>query len=200
MIVAAQRANVGAASASTGTTVYSGDRLSTDSQGSLQLSAAAAQLLLPSSSAVIMDDSGGTPSAKLLLGTAIFSSANARAFTLYASKAAVRPQADVRTIGQITYLKENELLVTSRRGGLIVTVEDETQIIPEGTTFRVLLDPSPAEPAQGPEGAGSGKRRPLQTRMPLKPGRSRFLITATAITGGLTAYLITEAFESPDRP
>jgi hypothetical protein len=41
--------------------------------------------------------------------------------------------------------------VTARRGSLLVTVE---QIVAEGTSYRLLLDPFIA---QGPEGAGTGK-------------------------------------------
>jgi len=199
-VIAADRAHVGAANASVGTTVYGGDRLSTDPEGSVQLRAGAARLLLLSSSAVIVNDSEGAPSAKLLLGTATFSTGNAHAFTLYASKAAVRPQTDAQTIGQVIYLNEKELLVTSRRGGLTVTVEDETQVISEGTSYRVLLDPSSPEPGQGPEGAGSGKRGPLQTGGPLKAGRSRFLIVATGVVGAITVFAVSEALESPNRP
>lgn len=199
-VIAADRAHVGEASADVGTTVYSGDRVSTDLQGSMQVRAGAARLLLLSSSAAIVDDNEGTPSAKLVLGTATFSTGNAHAFTLYASKAAIRPQTDAPTIGTVTYVNDKELLVTARRGGLTVTVEDEVQVIPEGNSFRVLLDPSVAE-EQGPEGAGSGgKQGKNQAGGPLKAGRSRFLIVATAFIAAGTGVAIYKALESPDRP
>jgi len=199
-VIAADHAHVGAASASVGTTVYGGDRLSTDTQGSVQVRAGAARLMLLSSSAVVVNDNEGAPSAKLLLGTATFSTGNARAFTLYASKAAVRAQTDAPTIGQVIYLSEKELLVTARRGALTVTVEYETQVISEGTSYRVLLDPASPEPPQGPEGAGSGKKGPWQTGGPLKAGRSRFLIVATGVVGIATFVAAYEALESPNRP
>lgn len=199
-VIAAERAHVGEAMADVGTTVYGGDRISTDSQGTMQLRAGAARLLLMSSSAAIVNDNEGAPSAKLLLGTATFSTGNAHAFTLFASKAAIRAQTDAPTIGQVTYLNEKELLVTSRRGGLTVTVENETQVIPEGGSFRVLLDPTPEE-AQGPAGAGAGQDTSHRGGGgPLKAGRSRFLIVATAVVAGVTAFGIYKACESPDRP
>ncbi len=199
-VIAAERAHVGEASASVGTTIYGGDRLSTEMRGSVQVRAGAARLLLLSSSAAIVNDNEGAPSAKLLLGTATFSTGNAHAFTLFASKAVVQPQADVPTIGQVTYINENELLVTARRGGLTVTVADETQIIPEGTSYRVYLDPAP-EAAQGPAGAGSGKdQNEHKGREPHRAGRSRFLIVATGLTGVATYLALTEALESPARP
>ena len=105
---------------------------STELQGSVQVRAGAARLLLLSSSAAIVNDSEGAPSARLVLGTATFSTGNAHAFTLFASTAAIRPQTDAPTIGQVTFLTDKELLVTARRGGLTVTVEDETQVVAEG--------------------------------------------------------------------
>jgi len=200
-VIAAERAHVGEAGANVGTTVYSGDRVSTDLQGSMQVRAGAARLLLQSASSAIVDDNEGTRSAKLVLGTATFSTGNARAFTLYASKAAIRPQTDAPTIGTVTYVSETELLVTARRGGLTVTVEDEVQVVPEGNSFRVLLDPS--EAAQGPEGAGSGKHDHDRNRGsggPLAAGRSRFLMLATAMIAAGTAVAVYKALESPDRP
>jgi len=198
-VVTAERAHVGEAGASVGTTVYSGDRVSTEQQGTMQLRAGAARLLLQSSSAAIVDNNEGAPSARLVMGTATFSTGNAHAFTLYASKAAIRPNTDAPTIGMVTYLSERELLVTARRGDLVVAVEDETQVVPAGNSFRVLMDPE-AAPAQGPEGAGSGKERNRGMGGPLKAGRSRFLMLATGLIAAGTGVAIYKALESPDRP
>ena len=197
-VVAADRAHVGEAGANVGTTVYSGDRVSTDLQGSMQVRAGSARLLLLSSSAAIVDDNSGTPSARLVLGTATFSTGNAHAFTLFASKAAIRAQTDAPTIGTVVFVSEKELVVTARRGSLTVTVEDETQPIAEGASYRVLLDP--ADP-QGPEGAGSGKHdRDKGSGGPLAAGRSRFLMLATGMIMAGTAIAVYKAMESPDRP
>jgi hypothetical protein len=198
-VIAADRAHVGDAHADVGTTVYGGDRLSTELQGSVQVRAGAARLLLLSSSAAIVNDSEGAPSARLVLGTATFSTGNAHAFTLFASTAAIRPQTDAPTIGQVTYLGDKELLVTARRGGLTVTVEDETQVVAEGSSYKVLLDPSAV--AQEPAGAGSGNQGPTRGGGgPLRAGRSRFLIMATALTAAGTGIALYYALESPDRP
>jgi hypothetical protein len=198
-VIAADRAHVGQTSADVGTTVYGGDRISTDAQGNMQLRAGAARLLLLSSSSAIVDDSDGAPSARLVMGTATFSTGNAHAFTLFASKAAIRAQTDAPTIGQVTYLSEKDLLVTSRRGGLTVTVENETQVVPEGSSFHVLLDP--AAESQGPAGAGTeNKKQKGSNTGPLKAGRSRFLIVAVGATGIATYFALSEALESPARP
>jgi hypothetical protein len=198
-VIAADHAHVGEAGADVGTTVYSGDRVSTELKGSVQVRAGAARLLLLSNSAAVVNDNAGAPSAKLVLGTATFSTGNARAFTLYASKAAIRPQTDAATIGTVTYVNDKELLVSARRGGLVVTVEDEEQVVAEGSSFRVLVDPTVA---QGPEGAGAppaGGGRGGQGG-PLHAGRSRFLLIATALTAAGTGVAIWAVCESPFRP
>ena len=79
--------------------LFGGDRLGTEDQGKVQIRAGAARLLLSASSATV-NDSEGAPWAKLLSGTATFSTGNAHAFTVYASKAAIRAQSDAPTIEQ----------------------------------------------------------------------------------------------------
>jgi hypothetical protein len=200
-IVTAERALVGDSSAEVGTTVFSGDRLSTSREGSVQVRAGAARLLLQSGSAATLNDSEGAPSARLLLGTATFSTGNSKAFTLFASRASIRAQSDGPTIGQVTYLNEKELLVVSKRGPLTITVDGETEVIADGTAYRVLLDPAPTM-AQGPEGAGAGKedRRRGMGGPPLHAGRNYFLITAIGVSALVTGLAVSEALESPNRP
>jgi len=114
-VIAADRAHVGEAKAEVGTTVYGGDSISTELQGSVQLRAGKARLLLLSSSSAVVSDTQGAPAAKLLSGAATFSTGNAHAFTLFASAAAIRPQTDAPTIGRVSYIGPKELLVRDSR-------------------------------------------------------------------------------------
>lgn len=199
-VIAADRARVGEAKAEVGTTVYAGDSLSTALQGSVQVRAGKARLLLLSSSCAVISDTEGTPAARLLNGTATFSTGNAHAFTLFASDAAVRAQTDAPTIGQVSYLGPKELLVRATRGSLVVTVENDAQIVAEGTSYRVMLD-QPEEMAQGPAGAGSGRDRGLGSgRPPRRAGRSRFIYIAGGAAAVVTYLAVSEALESAQRP
>lgn len=188
IVLTADHAQVGASPVSVGTTVYGGDLLSTEAQGNLQVRAGAARLLLAGSTTAVLNDNEGMYSAKLIRGTAVFSTGNAHAFTLFASKAAFSAHTDAPTIGQVTYVSDKELLVLAKRGDLVVTVEGESQVIPEGASYRVLLDP-PADPGQGPAGAGGGG--------PLPAGRNRFLLVAITLTAIGTTFAIIAAWESP---
>src|SRR5246127_239836 len=197
-ITSATGAYVGSASASSGSTVFGGDHLSTEKFGSLQVRAGAARFMLSSASSAAVDVSPGIPSARLLAGTVVFSTAHARAFLLHASKAEIRPQTDQPTVAQVSYINEKELQVRSTRGSLAITVDGETQIVPEAMAYRVILDPESyyaAENAQGPRGVGTRQGGP-----PLKAGKSHFLLIAIIVTGIATGVALYEALQSPDAP
>ena len=198
-VITADHARVGESSVEVGATIFSGDRLSTEAQGSMQIraGAGAARLLLQGASAAIVSETDGAPSARLLQGAATFSTGNARAFTLFVSRAIIRSDSDAPTIGQVTYLSERELLVTSKRGSLIVTVDAESQVIPEGSSYRVVLDTL----AQGPEGAG-GKDKDNKRKggPPLVAGRNYFVPVAIGFAAIVTGIAVSEALESPNRP
>jgi hypothetical protein len=193
-IVYVDRAHVGAAEASVGATVFSGDKLTTDQSGSVQVRAGAARLLLSSSSAALLDQDAVSPFATLTSGSATFSTANSKAFAVHFGSAVIRPNTDLPTIGQVTVLNAKELVVKATRGSLSVAVEGDVRVIPEGTGYRIVLDPN-AEP-QGPRGAGSkGVGGP-----PIKAAKSKFMWYAIGVTAVVTFFAVQEALESPDRP
>jgi len=193
-VVYADRANVGSATASVGSTVFGGDRLITGSSGSLQVRARAARFLLSSASTAILLQEETSPAAILTSGSATFSTANANAFALHVFTAVVRPNSNEPTIGQVTVVSRNEMVVKSTRGALACTVDGETRVIAEGETYRVVMAPeggAPAASAQGPKGSGG---------RPLKAGRSKAIYYIAAGTAVVTIFALHEALESPDRP
>jgi len=199
-ITSAFGAHVGAANATVGATIFGGDKLSTLQTGSLQVRTGAARLMLSGGSAATVSDTNGTPSATLQQGTAIFSTANAKAFVLRASVAEIRAETDQPTVAQVTYVNKDELIVRSTRGSMAITVDGETQTVPEGMAYRVILDPdsypTTAAAPQGPQGAGAkGNGRP-----PRRAGRSRFLLIAIVLTSAATGVALYEVLQSPSRP
>jgi hypothetical protein len=198
-VVASDHASVGGAGAAVGTTVFDGDKLSTADSGSVQLRAGAARFLLSASSLATMHENGGMPEATLQRGSATFSTAAAKAFSLNALTAVIRPKSDDPTIGQVTMLGEKELLVKCARGTLTITVGDDSRVISEGNAYRVVLDPAKSEEAQTqppPRGAGTkGSGGP-----PLMAAKSKFVWYAAAAVGVVTYLVLDEVLESPDRP
>src|SRR5467141_4911825 len=194
-VVYADRAHFGASVASVGATVFSGDRLSTEQSGSVQVRAGAARLLLSSASSATFSQDEASPSATLTFGSATFSTANSNAFALHVASAVIRPSTNQPTIGQVTVLNPKELIVKSTRGSLSIAVEDDVREIPEGAAYHVVLDPNAAVP-QGPRGAGTkGYGGP-----PIKAAKSKFMWYVIGATAVATYLAFKEVFESPERP
>ncbi len=197
-VVSADRAHVGTAAASAGSTVFAGDKLDTEQAGNLQIRAGAARLVLTGSSRVVWGDENGAPSATLTGGTAAFSTSNAKAFVLHAGTAVFRPRDNEPTVANVTLLNAKELVVRCSRGALLIGVDDDVRVIPEGTAYHVVLDPDAAIPA-GALPAAAAPSSWGQDR-PIKAGKSKFIWYAIAFTSIVTAFLIWQALESPDRP
>jgi hypothetical protein len=116
-----------------------------------------------------------------------------------AREARIRAAENVPTVAQISVIGPKELRVTARRGSLELTYRDETERIPEGASYRVLLDPSPADlpPAMNGRGPGSWPGKPPNPGG--KTSRAFFFYLAAATTP-ITVWVLHEAWESPDRP
>jgi hypothetical protein len=200
-VIAADGANVGGGSLSAGTTVFAGDRLFTTGTGSVQLRAGAARLLLSGDSAVVLAKAV-SPEASLTRGTAVFSTATAKAFAMHVGSMVIRPETDQPTVAQVSVVGPKQLVVRSTRGAVSVAVDDDVRVIPEGMAYRIVLDPTEAELAtadatdQDPQGVGSGRRG----GRPRRAGRNRFIWFAIGVTALITGLALSEAMESPDRP
>src|SRR6195256_754927 len=110
-VLYADRAHVGAAQASVGATVFSGDRLSTEQTGSVQVRAGAARVLLSSASSAMFSQDDASPAATLTSGSVTFSTANSNASALHVASAVIRANSNQPTIGQVTVLNPKELIV-----------------------------------------------------------------------------------------
>jgi len=196
MVVSADRARVGTAAASVGTTVFAGDRLETEQLGKVQVRTNAARLLLSGSSRATWSTEADTPAATLTSGTATFSTANSNTFALRMASAIIRPEGKGPTVGNVTVLSAKELVVRCSRGAVSITVDDDSRVIPEGAAYHVVLDPDPsmmasADPAQ----PASSSAKP-----PKSGGKSKFIWFAIGTAAIVTFFAVTEALESPDRP
>lgn len=200
-VVYAERAHIGTAAASVGATVFAGDKLDTEQErGGLQIRAGAARLQLAASSGLVWGAEGGPPSATLTRGTAAFSTAGAKAFVLHAGTASFRPRGDEPTIANVTLLNPKELVVRCSRGAVLIAVEEDVRVIPEGTAYRVVLDPEAAARLGGAPAASPATEKAWGQDPPRKTGRSNFIWYAIGFTALVTWFAVSEALESPDRP
>jgi len=137
--------------------------------------------------------------ADLAGGSLVFSSALASAMEIRAREARIRAAGNVPTVAQISVVGPKELRVTARRGALEVTYRDETERIPEGASYRVLLDPSPIDIPYAANGRGPGSWPATPPKRSGKTGKGLLLIAAGA-AASITIWVMHEAWESPDSP
>jgi hypothetical protein len=143
VIAQAERAHLDSALAATGATVYAGDSFDTDPGGTLRLRVGASQFyLLASSGATLTQNSGGAMMT-LTRGTAGFSSATSGQLQLDTPAGMVRGVQGEPAYGQVTIKSPNELVVSAFRGELILDNEGEFHSIPEGKSYRVVIEPDP---------------------------------------------------------
>lgn len=185
VVIQAERARLGASPAIEGATIFNGDTLSTDTTGNVRVRLGGAQLYLSANSAALLLEKPDGVRAELRSGTVVFSSTGERAIELRASEARIRPRTSLPTLAQITLVGPYELLLTCRRGELEVTIGDEIHAVPEGTSYRVFIEPEVPNPQGGP---------------PKKAARSRFLLITLIAIGAGAGVGIGLALMSPDRP
>jgi hypothetical protein len=194
----AERAYIGDALASPGTSVYDGDRLSTDADGSLRLTVGTAALhLAPQTRLTVhLPDSGKDTEVELTAGTLALSSAKPPAIAVLANAAWIRCAATFPVAAQISIVNAKELRILARRGSLQFTYEGESALIPEGIAYRVLLDPDD-DPANASASGSNGQKSGIAG----KP----FLLIAIVVAAGaaaaaFTTIILTPNYQSPDRP
>jgi hypothetical protein len=110
---------------------------------------------------------------------------------LLASGATIRPAGTQATVAQVTWVNANELLLTSTRGALEVSLGEEVKTIEAGSSYRMEMQDDVGQGPQGQQGSGAP---------PAHPGRRRralfFLIgggIATATGIGIWRVLLSPA-------
>lgn len=201
VITEANRAYLRNRPVSTGTTLYDGDRLSTEPQGVLRLRSRAATFYLGGESQATLrgesDDEKGTQ-LELAAGSLVFSSPQAAAAEILADEAIIRPAADAPTIGQITAVASKILHLYARRGSLKFSYRDESEVIAEGESYRVVLDPPDDDTAAKPD-----SDHPRRTPSRRRKGFLFFLIgagAAAAAAGGMAAPSASPAIANSESP
>ena len=157
VILQAQNATLRASDGIAGTTIFAGDTVSTGHSGSMLVRMGAAQVEVMADSVVSFEEfDSGIAGANLVQGTVGFATPETGTVAVRAAGMVIRPQPQRLTQGRVTVVGPSELLVTSYRGPLDVSMGNESLTIPEGTTYRVQGDSK----GPGPVGAGAEAARP----------------------------------------
>jgi len=202
IVVASHSATLGNGIASDGATLYNGDRLVTAPNGGLSLRSGDSMLYMAGSTQVTLHQSQShNPSiqkslirANVTSGSVSFSLSPDQYFLVSAQGALIGPAAPMATLGEITILDARSFEIHARRGPLKIVYFDDSEVIPEGKSYRVEL--------AGPDSTNS-TQPPIKTRT--RPAGSRrfillFLIGAAAISAIGVGVGYVQSVESPDCP
>ncbi len=187
VVVAAENANVGTGITSTGATIYDGDRLQTPVGSSLRVRFGSGQLALRQSTIADVHAFPNGFSANLASGTVAVSSVEGQTFQVIADGATVRPANADATSGQIAMISPTELVLTSTRGTLEVTMGDEVKTLEAGNSYRLEVETEDPGPAPNPQA-------------PHATARNRFLWIAIPAVGVVTGIVVWRALVSPSNP
>ena len=198
VVTQASRANIASASVTAGANVYDGDLLTTFSDGLLRVRSGAAQFYLAGQSGVRMSSAPSGTLVQLTAGTLVFSSANSGAMDIEVSQAHIRAANDMATVAQISYVSPRIIEVRAKRGPLQLSYKDDRELLPEGTSARILLDPSDEELV-----TSSAANSPFPDQKGPHPGKKRrkaFIIFWGSVAALTLGWIICEALESPSKP
>jgi hypothetical protein len=198
IVVLADHANAGSQAAIEGTTVFDGDRLTTEAGGALRLQVGEDLVSLADQSCVMIHrgarGTGMEFEAELVPGGVTLSVAKGIEAEIVASSARIRSEAETRGVVQVRIVERNELLVFAKRGAAEISYHGETETIAEGKSYRVLLRPD----EDGTSGDQSAKKAG-------KRGKVLVLIGVGAATAAGIVLLSRggnggKSVESPDHP
>lgn len=185
VVLQADRAQVGADITTGGATIYEGDRLETVADGTLRARLGGPQIYLrPNTAAEVHSLSNGF-SASLMHGTLVVSSAKGQDFQLLADGATIRPVRAQETVAQVSWVNAKELVLTSNRGAIEVSMGDEVKTVEAGNSYRMEVETADPNPQGGP---------------PLRTGRNRFVLIAIIGVSAATGIGIWRALISPSAP
>src|SRR6266478_1863855 len=188
MVTHAERAHVGEAAASVGSTIYDGDRLSTEAGGVLRISGPYLTLQLDAQSILTLRrpaSKEGSAEADLACGTLVLSAARNGSVSVVADDALIRPAANAATLAHIRVVNPKELRIYAQRGALEFSYHGESEVVAEGAAYRVLLDPSEKE-------AVALESEPANQKPSM--GHHKFLLMAIGIAAGIAIPVVITAF------
>jgi hypothetical protein len=211
VVVKSSAAHIGNAAASDGATVYSGDSLSTDDNGAIQVRVGTLSFELQSNSAAHIYRAPYGAIVELDRGSAIYNTPGGHEnLVIVASDVRVTPVLSLSDFGSVTIDDPCKVTVNSQRGQVDVHVGSESKLVEQGKAYRVLaeneisyrdyLSPDDNDYHNHHDHKPCAAMQMAKGHPPIAAGQSRFLYVAAGTVALLTAWGIKEAFESPNRP
>jgi hypothetical protein len=211
IVVKSAAAHIGNAVASDGASVYSGDFLSTEDNGAIQVRVGALSLELQNNSAAHIYRAPYGAIVELDKGSAIYNTPGGQEnLVIVASDVRVTPVLSLSDFGRVSIDDPCKVTVYSQRGQVDVHVGSESKLVEQGKAYRVVaeneisyrdyLSPDDNDYHRHHDHKPCAAMQTVKGHAPVAAGQSRFLYVAAGTVALLTAWGIKEAFESPNRP
>ena len=202
---------IGNAAATEGSSVYSGDYLSTQDNGSLLVRLGALSLELQGSSGAHVYGAPYGAIVELDRGTLVYITPGTQQnLVVVASDVRVTPALDTPDFGRVSIDDPCDLTVYSQRGQAHVQVGSESRMVEQGKAYHVraeneltyskYLSPDAGDYHRYHEHRACAPPLTAKNHIPMAAGQSHFLIATVAVVGGITTFGVLKALESPDRP
>lgn len=202
---------IGNAAVTDGSSVYSGDYLSTQDSGSLLIRVGGISLELEGSSGMHIYRAPYGAVVELNRGSVIYTTPGSKEnVVIVASDVRVTPDLSLSDMGRVSIDNPCEITVYSQRGQVNVQAGRENRLVEQGKAYRVRAenrisyrqylspdaddyhryhDHEPCAPLEMVHGHG-----------PIAPGQSRFLLVSAALIGAGAGVATWKALESPSQP
>ncbi len=186
VVLSSENAHVGAGVTTSGATIYDGDRLQTPENSTLRVKLGSGQIVLRQNTIADVHAFPNGFAASLNAGTIVASSAEGQTFQLLADGATITPANAQPTSGQVAMISPTELVLTSTRGTLQITMGDEVKTLEAGSSYRLEVESEDAAAAD--------------PQSPHPTARNRFLWIAIPVVAAVTGIVIWRALVSPSTP
>lgn len=186
VVLAAENANAGVDATYSGATIYDGDRLVTQDIGTMRVRLGTGQIFLHKSTSTQVHAIPNGFSADLDVGSVSISSSEGQTFQLLADGATISPASSHPTTAQISKISPTELILTSTRGALLVTMGDEVKTVEPGSSYKMEVETEEADPQK--------------RKLPVATARNHFILIVIGAVGVATGLIIWRAVISPDHP
>jgi hypothetical protein len=157
VVIQTQDAHLSNANAQIGATVYPGDAITTEQDGTIRLRIGSGQLYLAPSSSASLTQNAKIAHVTVSRGTVGFVSVTSAQVELETPVGLVRPANGERAQGQVTVTGPNQMIVSAYSGALTVEKNGVSRTVEAGKSYNVTFDPNAAPSAQQPNGAGTGQ-------------------------------------------
>jgi hypothetical protein len=202
---------MGSVAATEGSSVFSGDYLSTQDNGSLLVRVGKLSLELKSSSAAHIYRAPYGAVVELNRGTAVYSTPGGQEnLVVVASDVRVTPVLSTADLGSVSLDDPCNVTVYTQRGQANVQVGSENRTVEEGKAYRVraeneisyrkYLSPDEGDYHRYHEHRPCAPLEMVKGHAPMAPAQSHFLLATAVLVGTVAGIAISEAFESPARP